>query len=98
MRQDRGMHGRELSEARRFPRGCVATPHHLASSAGLAVLAGGGNAVDAAGAANLALGVVAPYLCGDGGGLFALIWREGEGLGAYKGARRAPPAGPGGAG
>jgi len=84
------MHGRELSEARRFPRGCVATPHHLASSAGLAVLAGGGNAVEAAVAANLALGVVAPYLCGYGGDLFALIWREGEGLAAYNGSGRAP--------
>src|SRR2546423_6428327 len=54
--------------ARRFPRGGVAAPHYLASTAGLVTLARGGNAIDAAIAANLALGVVAPYLCGYGGG------------------------------
>ena len=59
-----------MIEARRFPRGCVASPHHLASSAGIAVLASGGNALDAAVAANLTLGVVTPYLCGFGGDLF----------------------------
>src|SRR5260370_6068820 len=53
--------------ARRFPRGGVAAPHYLASTAGLVTLAQGGNAIDAAIAANLALGVVAPYLCGYGG-------------------------------
>ncbi|MBI2168822.1 MAG: gamma-glutamyltransferase [Actinobacteria bacterium] len=60
--------------APRFPRACVATPHFLASAAGLEVLAGGGNALDAAIAANLTLGVVAPHLCGYGGDLFALVW------------------------
>ena len=82
----------DVSEARRFPRACIATPHHLASAAGLAVLADGGNAVDAAVAANLTLGVVAPYLCGYGGDLFALIRREGEGLWAYNASGRAPSA------
>src|SRR5690242_20850166 len=81
---------RDLSEAKRFPRACVASPHHLASAAGLAVLASGGNAVDAAVCTNLALGVVAPYLCGYGGDLFALVWREGEGYSAYNGSGRAP--------
>jgi gamma-glutamyltranspeptidase/glutathione hydrolase len=81
-----------VSEARAFPNGSVASPHHLASAAGLAALASGGNAVDAAVAANLALGVVAPYLCGYGGDLFALVWREGEGLWAYNGSGRAPAA------
>jgi gamma-glutamyltranspeptidase/glutathione hydrolase len=52
----------------------VATPHHLASEAGRAVLAAGGNAVDAAIAANLALGIVTPYCCGPGGDLFAIVW------------------------
>ena len=51
-------------EAARFPHGCVAAPHHLAASAGAAVLAGGGNAVDAAVAANLVLAVVTPHACG----------------------------------
>lgn len=58
----------------RFPRGCVASPHHLASAAGQAVLAGGGNAVDAAVAANLVLSVVTPYHCGVGGDLLAIVW------------------------
>jgi len=58
----------------RFPRAAVATPHYLASAAGAATLADGGNAVDAIIAANLALGVVAPYLCGYGGDLFAIVW------------------------
>ncbi len=60
-------------QSRCFPTAAVASPHHLASAAGLEVLAGGGNAVDAAVAANLALGVVAPYLCGPGGDLFAIV-------------------------
>src|SRR2546430_15861558 len=60
--------------ARRFPRGGVAAPHYLASTAGLVTLARGGNALDAAIAANLALGVVAPYLCGYGGDVFAIVW------------------------
>src|ERR671910_2860626 len=78
--------------ARRFPRGGVATPHYLASTAGLATLARGGNALDAAIAANLALGVVAPYLCGYGGDVFAIVW-DGE-LHGYVGVSRAPPATP----
>src|SRR6266540_1679441 len=56
-------------ESKRFPTACVASPHYLASSAGLAVLASGGNALDAAIATNLTLGVVTPYLCGYGGDL-----------------------------
>jgi len=75
-------------ESRRFPSACVASPHHLATAAGLAVLASGGNAVDAAVATNLTLGVVTPYLCGYGGDLFALIWDGG--LHAYNGSGRAP--------
>jgi gamma-glutamyltranspeptidase / glutathione hydrolase len=77
-------------EARRFPSACVASPHHLASAAGLAVLASGGNALDAAVATNLTLGVVTPYLCGYGGDLFALIWNGG--LHAYNGSGRASAA------
>jgi gamma-glutamyltranspeptidase/glutathione hydrolase len=73
-----------------FPRACVASPHHLASSAGLAVLASGGNALDAAVAVNLTLGVVTPYLCGFGGDLFAMVWKDG--LWAYNGSGRAPAA------
>ena len=72
----------------RFPRGAVASPHYLASAAGLSVLADGGNAVDAIIAANLALGVVAPYFCGYGGDLFAIVW-DGS-LSGYLGSGRSP--------
>ncbi|MGI8797631.1 MAG: gamma-glutamyltransferase family protein [Acidimicrobiia bacterium] len=77
-----------MVEARRFPRAGVATPHYLASAAGLAALAEGGNAVDAVVAANLALGVVAPYFCGYGGDLFAIVW-DGD-LDGYLGSGRSP--------
>jgi gamma-glutamyltranspeptidase/glutathione hydrolase len=76
--------------AKRFPRAGVATPHYLASAAGLATLARGGNALDAAIAANLALGVVAPYLCGYGGDVFAIVW-DGR-LHGYLGSGRSPKA------
>jgi gamma-glutamyltranspeptidase / glutathione hydrolase len=72
----------------RFPRAAVATPHYLASAAGLSTLARGGNAIDAVVAANLALGVVAPYLCGYGGDLFAIVW-DGQ-LHGYLGSGRSP--------
>jgi gamma-glutamyltranspeptidase/glutathione hydrolase len=75
-------------QARRFSTACVASPHHLASQVGLDVLASGGNALDAAIATNLTLGVVIPYLCGYGGDVFALVWKEG--LFGYNGSGRAP--------
>src|SRR5258707_4509403 len=82
-------------EAKRFAQGAVATPHYLASAVGLAVLADGGNAIDAIVAANVALGVVAPYFCGYGGDLFAIVWdgrgRDAKPLG-YRSAGRAPSA------
>lgn len=77
-----------MSEAKRFPNGCVASPHYLASSAGLRTLAAGGNAVDAAVATSLMLGVVSPYMCGYGGDLFAIVY-DGA-LHAYNGSGRSP--------
>jgi len=61
-----------------FPNAAVCSPHYLASAAGLAVLARGGNAVDAAVATNLVLSVVYAPECGPGGDLFAMVWKDGE--------------------
>ena len=55
----------------------AATPHVLATQTAMAIIATGGNAVDAGVAANAVLGVVAPETCGIGGDLFALVHRPG---------------------
>src|SRR5690349_22871816 len=54
--------------------GIVATSQTLASQAGAQVLARGGSAMDAAIAANAALGAVEPMSNGMGGDLFAIYW------------------------
>jgi len=53
---------------------CTAVP--LASMAGIDVLKAGGNAIDAAIAANAMLSLVEPMSCGPGGDLFAILWSE----------------------
>jgi gamma-glutamyltranspeptidase/glutathione hydrolase len=74
-------------------RGAVVAPHHLATSAGLHVLADGGNAVDAAIATNAVLAVVMPSACGIGGDAFWLIWDAAERRQlALNGSGRAPAA------
>jgi gamma-glutamyltranspeptidase / glutathione hydrolase len=52
--------------------------HHLASQAAIDVIGAGGNAVDAAVAANAVVGVLLPDTCGIGGDLFAIVHTPGE--------------------
>ncbi len=59
--------------------GIVAAPQFLASQAGAHILEEGGNAVDAAIAANAVMGVVQPYVNGMGGDLFAIYYEASTG-------------------
>lgn len=61
------------------PHGVIATSQPLATTAGLAVLERGGNAIDAAVTAAAVLNVVEPHMTGMGGDVFALFWSAAEG-------------------
>ena len=54
--------------------GMVATSHPLATQIGLDILKNGGNAIDAAIASNIALGLMEPTGNGIGGDLFVILW------------------------
>ena len=70
----------------------LATPHALATAAGEDAVRDGGNAVDAALAAAIALTVVYPHQCAVGGDLIALVARDGEDVRTVNGSGAAPQA------
>jgi len=72
-------------------RGMVASAHYLATQAGIRILMQGGNAVDAAIAANITMTVVYPSTCSAGGDVFMLFWdAKARKLYALNGSGRAP--------
>lgn len=74
-----------------FARNVVATSQPLATQAGVAMLARGGNAVDAALATAITLTVVEPCSNGVGSDLFAILWTGSELVG-LNASGRAPAA------
>jgi len=75
------------------PHGMAATSQPLATQIALDILKAGGSAVDAAIAANAALGLMEPTGCGIGGDLFAIVWdAEKEELVGLNASGRAPKA------
>lgn len=58
--------------------GAIASTHMLATKAGAEILKSGGNAFDAAVCAGFVLQVVEPHLCGPGGDLPAIFWKDGQ--------------------
>ena len=80
------------ANAARGERGMVATVHPLATQAGRNAFEQGGNAIDAAVAAALTLGVVDGHNSGIGGGCFLLIRRADGQLLAIDGREAAPLA------
>lgn len=75
------------------PHAMAATSHPLATQIALDVMKSGGSAVDAAIAANAALGLMEPTGNGIGGDLFAIVWDPATGkLHGYNGSGRSPRA------
>ena len=75
------------------PHGMAATSQPLATQIALDILKQGGSAVDAAIAANAALGLMEPTGCGIGGDLYAIVWdAEKKELTGLNASGRAPQA------
>ena len=75
------------------PHGMAATSQPLATQIAIDILKAGGSAVDAAIAANAALGLMEPTGCGIGGDLFAIVWdAETKKLTGLNASGRAPKA------
>lgn len=73
------------------PHAMAATSHPLATQVALDVMKAGGSAVDAAIAANAALGLMEPTGNGIGGDLFAIVWDpKTQKLYGYNGSGRSP--------
>ncbi|MBC7991395.1 MAG: gamma-glutamyltransferase [Luteimonas sp.] len=73
------------------PHAMAATSHPLATQIALDVMQNGGSAVDAAIAANAALGLMEPTGNGIGGDLFAIVWDpKTKKLHGYNGSGRSP--------
>lgn len=73
--------------------GVVAAQHRLAAEAGAAVLAAGGDAVDAAVATSFVIGVLEPWMSGPAGGGAMMLWRADTGQAqALNHGMRAPAA------
>lgn len=73
------------------PHAMAATSHPLATQVALDVMKAGGSAVDAAIAANAALGLMEPTGNGIGGDLFAIVWDPAtRRLHGYNGSGRSP--------
>ena len=73
------------------PHAMAATSHPLATQIALDVMKSGGSAVDAAIAANAALGLMEPTGNGVGGDLFAIVWDpKTKKLHGYNGSGRSP--------
>ncbi|WP_114418790.1 gamma-glutamyltransferase [Marinospirillum perlucidum] len=82
---------RQQQENLSFEHQAVAAANPLAAKAGQEILQAGGNALDAAIATQLVLGLVEPQSSGLGGGGFLLYW-DGQQVVAWEGRETAPAA------
>lgn len=87
-----GWHGVAFAVSASGTNGAIATVHPLASQAGLAAMQRGGNAIDAAVAAALTLGVVDGFNSGIGGGCFMVLRLADGSKVAIDGREQAPAA------